>query len=483
MRFASRGRQDTAARCLSLTLLSLTLAAGCNSGSRRSANQAAAPTTSAATTTSTTTTAPPLPTPGGQIATLTSAAAVQATLGLGVHRDFLPRCATSDLVTPDLPGLRDRAFALEEPGVVRVLDLSGTTIRPQRTIELAATRLAAGQAMGALSLQDEHTALAVSSGLGAEAIWLFDPTTAMGPNDVQRMDVGQVTVTWPAGTQNSAGADIGGQPRPVSFVSGAALAGGRLWFSSSNFDANFDLDPGTVFAYDWDPVTRRPSGGMVLRTTSFNPTGITRLVTPKGELLLVTSSGLYAAGPSSVDVIDPRAPALVGHIDLGAVNVSGRVRVSPDGKRGYLGSQSTADVHVLDLNGLGDLIGQPGNADLSARHLGAWSLPAPAGAHYVSSLALSHTGNYLYAVDFNESALYVVDLAAPGLATVVRGFARSGVPANYEGLASLVTVRAGVPGVDFQGPSILVATINLAAADQSTPDVKVALDAVTVSRH
>lgn len=471
------------ARVTALALLAAPLW-GCNSGSRSRSGATAAPTTSAAPTSSSTTPPAPLPSPGGQVAALTTAGAVQAQLALGVHTAFRERTGVSDLVCPDLPGLRDRAFAVEEAGFVRVLDLSGATPRLERTIALAAAPLAPGQAMGALAIQDERTALLVSSGAGAETVWLFDPGAAQGPADVLRMDVGQLTVTWPAGTRNSAGADVGGQARPISYVSGAAIAGGRIWFSSSNFDSNFDLDPGTVLAYDWDPAQRRATGpGAVLRTTSWNPTGLLRLVTPRGELLLVTSSGLFGAGPSAVDVIDPRGPSLVGKIDLGPVNVAGRVLVSPDGRRGYLGSQSGAEVHVLDLTALGDLIGQSGTADLSARHLGAWQLPAAGSTNYLSRLALSHTGNYLYAVSFNESALYVVDLASPGLATVVRGFARTGDPSAYEGLASLVAVRPGVPGVDFQGPSVLVATINLAPADQTIQDVKVALDAVTVDRH
>jgi hypothetical protein len=296
--------------------------------------------------------------------------------------------------------------------------------------------------------------------------------------------VGQLTATWPAGTLNSAGVDVGGRPRPVSYVSGAALAGGRLWLCSSNFDANFDLDPGTVFSFAWDPVQQNVSGGpQVLMTSRFNPTGLRRLVTPRGELLLVTCAGVYGQGPSAVDVIDPRGATRVGRIELGAVNLAGRVTVSPDGRRGYLGSQSGATIHVLDLQGLGDLIGQPGSADLSARHLGAWALPAGPGTQYLSSLALSHTGQWLYAASFNESAVYAIDLRAPGIGAVVRGFARTGDPAAYEGMASLLAVRPGTPGVDFQGPSLLVGTINLAPADQTRPDVRVALDAVQLDRH
>lgn len=476
-------RRPLRARCGAALLLSFTLVA-CSSGGR-SSKSGVAPTSSAAPTTSSSTTPPPpLPSPGGTTAALATASTpVQATLALGHHAAFRERNSLSDLVTSSAPGLGSKAFLVEDKGFVRVLDLSGATPRLERAIALQAAALIPGQAMGALTIQDERTALLTSSGAGAEAIWLFDPTRAQGPADVQRLDVGQLSVTWPAGTLDSAGVDVGGRALPINFVSGAALAGGRLWFSSANFDASFNNQPGTVFLYDWNPTTRTASGGAVIRTSTWNPTGLTRILTPRGELLLVTSSGLFGAGPSVIDVIDPRAPAVVGKLDLGAVNANGRVVVSPDGRRGYLGDSTAARVHVLDLDGIGDLIGRSGVADLSARKLGAWELPAAGPSQYVSSIALSHTGRYLYAASFNESAVHVVDLAAPGIATIVRGFTRTGSAANFEGLSSLVAVRPGTPGVDFQGPSLLVGTINLSPTDRTITDVPVVLDAVTLDRH
>lgn len=471
------------ARTGAALLLSVTLVA-CSSGSRSSKGGMVASTSSAAPTTSTTTAPPPLPSPGGTTAALASAGVVQATLRLDHHAALRERNSLSDLVTSSAPGLGAKAFLVEDRGFVRVLDLSGATPRLERAIALQATALMPGQALGALSIQDERTALLTSSGTGAEAVWVFDPTAAQGPADVVRLDVGHLTVSWPAGTPNSAGADVGGRALPISYLSGAAIAGGRLWFTSSNFDRNFDLEPGTVFLYDWNPITRTASGaGGVIRTSAFNPTGLTRIVTPRGELLLVTCSGPFGTGPAAIDVIDPRGPAVVGRIDLGATNAAGRVVVSPDGTRGYVGDSSAGLVHVLDLAGIGDLIGQPGTADLAARRLGAWGLPAAGPSQYVSSIALSHTGRYLYAASFNESAVHVVDLAAPGVATIVRGFARTGDPANFEGLSSLVAVRPGVPGVDFQGPSLLVGTINISPTDQTIADVSIAIDAVELDRH
>lgn len=427
---------------------------------------------------------PAAPNPGGAVGALSTATtAVTASLSLGAFADFRPQASLSDLVLPDAPGLRDRAFAVEDDGVVRVLSLTGAAPTLVRALQVDAATFGAGGAAGALSIQDEHTALLASSGSGNENVFVFDPSTATTTADVAKVALSSLTVTWPAGTQNSAGVDVGGQARPLNFTAGAALAGGSLFVVSSNFDAQFNNDPGTVVAYAWDPNTRTTSGQpTVFRTTDFNPVAVTRLPTSAGELLLVTNAGAFG-GTSSVDVIDAASLIHVATIPLGQRSATGRVVVSPDARRGYLGSQSAAEVYVLDLEAIGDEVQNQTTASRPARFLGGWTLPASGAFGYVSSLALSHTGDYLYAVNFNASELFVLDLEEPGLATRLDGFARTGDPASFEGLASLVAVRPGVPGIDYQGPSIFVGTINLAVPDRTITNVEVVLDAVSVDRH
>jgi DNA-binding beta-propeller fold protein YncE len=267
-------------------------------------------------------------------------------------------------------------------------------------------------------------------------------------------------------------------------VSGSALlTTNRLLFASSNLDASFDDNPGTVIAFTYDPLTKGVTNPVAFQTTDFNPTALTRVKTSAGDVVLVTNTGLYGAGPSSIDIIDPATLNFVGTIPLGARNAGGAVVVSPDGRRGYVASSGAAEVFVLDLERLGDELANTAKKSLPARFLGGWTLPASSAMGYVSGLALSHTGNYLYAVNFNGSELFVLDLASPGVAARVTGFARTGNPASFEGLASKVVVRPGVPGTDFTGPSLFVATINLATADRTIVNVKTVLDAVTVDRH
>jgi len=429
---------------------------------------------------------PALHDPGGGVGPVgTATTAVVATATLDAFTSLKEDVSVSDLVIPDVAGLRDRAFVVEDDGTLRVLDLSGPTPALDRAFLLPGAPLPAGAATGALSVQDGQTALLTTSGANAEGVYLFAPSTAAVASDVAAYDLNALTVTWPAGTPNSQGVDVGGQARPLTFTSGAVLTGSRLLVSHSNFDAAFDLDPGTVTAFDRDPATGALTSPQVLQTSAFNPTALTRVPTPQGDLVLVTCTGPFGSGPGAVDVVDPVTLRRVGRIDLGARNPTGRVVVSPDGARGYLASQSAAEVYVLDLAGLEAVVGGTSSRDLSARFRGGYALPSRAATNFVSSLAVSHTGRYLYAVSFNESALYVVDLtdAGHGLAADVRGFSRSGVPANFEGLANLVAVRPGEPGRDFTGPSLLVATINLAPADRTLTDVSVAIDAVAVSAH
>lgn len=455
-------------------LLALVLFTGCSSGKRSSTNSGGtAPTTS--------NTPAALPHPGGQIVAVAPGAnPVQATLHTDAFTAFGDGGSVSDLAVT-----ADRAFVIEDRGRLRVLDLSGATPALDRAVDLFGGPLQAGTATGALTLQSSTLALLTTSGVGGEGVALFDPSSVQAVQDVTWFDFGALSATWPAGTPNSKGVDVGGQPLPLTYTSAAVYAGGRLIFASSNFDASFDLNPGAVTAYLLDLATRTLSTpGAVVQTSDFNPTGLTRLETPKGELVLVTNVGpMGQAG--SIDVLDPATMIKVGtiHFPAAAVNPTGTVAISPDGARGYVGSQSDDRVYLLDLAGLGDLVGATAAADLSARFLGGYELGAAGVTSYISKVALSHTGDYLYAVDMNASALYVIDLTRPELGATVSGFTRSGLASNFEGLASLVAVRPGEPGVDFQGPSIYVMTINLAAADRTIATVSVALDTVTVDRH
>lgn len=479
----------TPTRAAALFLCSALLA-GCSGDKKRTYVAAAAATSSNTTANPTTNTqpgAPAAPNPGGQIAALVTASApVNAQLGLGAYQAFQENVSISDLVISAQPGLERQAFIVEDNGTVRVLDLSGTAPQLLKAIDLFGAPLAAGIATGKLNIQSSAQALLTTSGGTGEGVAIFNPLTAQGPADVVRVNLNGITATWPAGTLNSAGVDVGGTPQPMTYTAAAVLVGNKLIYASSNLDASFNNNPGTVTAFDIDLTTGALSGGGFWATSDFNPTALTRVQTSQGEVLLCTNSGAFGQAGGSIDVFDPVSFRKVGVIGFPSGVVSapaGEVVVSPDGKRGYVASQAEAQVFVIDLENIGQALGNQSSTDLSARYLGGFQLPSSSTTNFVSSIALSHTGNYLYAANFNESALYVIDLAQPALGARVVGFERSGDPASFQGLANKLAVRPGVPGVDFQGPSVFVMTINLAPGDQVVNNVSVVLDAVTVDRN
>jgi hypothetical protein len=471
-------------------ILFAALAAGCSSsGSRKKSSSTVAPSTSSTPGTTTSgstgsTNSGSAHDPAGQVAHNGSATVgVSAFLSTDAYIAFKEQQSISDLVFSSDPALADRAFVVEDKGTVRVLDLSGAAPVIDRAITLFAAPLGQGMSTGRLNVQDANTAILVTSGAGAEGAAVFSPSGAQGPADVTWFDFGGISATWPAGTLDSTGADVGGKPLDMSFTSDAVISGGKIIYTSSNLTASADYNPGTLTAYDYDPVTNTLSNGAFLQTTDFNPTGITRLQTLAGELLLVTNTGPFGKPEGSIDVFDAANFSLIGNIKFPAdTNPGGKISISPDGKRGYVASQSKAEVYVIDLDGIDALVGQSA-LDLTPRFRGGYDLGSSATSNFVSSIGISHTGNYLYAVSFNESTLHVIDLNEGTAATSVTGFERSGLAANYEGMANTLAVRPGTPGVDFQGPSIYVMTINLTVADRTLQDVTVALDAVTVDKH
>ncbi len=255
---------------LALTLLVALTAAGCGGGGGGSSSGTVTPPSAA-------------PDFGGNVTTINSASTtVLATTTLNAFTAFRNSGSVSDIVISPIAGLRDRAFVVEDKGSVRVLALNTGAPTLDRVIDLEAGGVPSGTALGDLQLCDAQTGVVTAS--GNETLYVFNPS-AVGP--VFRLDIDAVAVTWPVGTLNSVGADVGGSPLPLTFTASAVVVGSRLIFTSSNLDASFNYNPGTVVALNWNANTRTATtaGASVIQTTRFNPSGITRLSTPQGELL------------------------------------------------------------------------------------------------------------------------------------------------------------------------------------------------------
>lgn len=410
----------------------------------------------------------------------TVGAAVSASLALNSFAAFKELNSVADLQIPS-GTLKNKAFALEDKGYVRVLDLSGTKPVLDRQIPLDVTSpFTGGVSAGSLTIVDANTALATTS--GKEAAYIFDPTTAKTSADVTKIDLTPMSATFSTPQMNSKGVSVA-SPMPLTFTASAVLSKGRIFVASSNLDSNFDYNPGTVVSFAYDPVTKMVGAATLSVTTGFNPTRLTRYVSGADEALLCVNAGANGATDSSIDIFDPVRSAVVASIPLGKVGAFGAVAISPDGKRGYVGSQGAAEVYEIDLSNLGPVINSATLQSLPARNLGAIKIAASTGLNFVAGVGVSASGKYVYATNFNTSELSIIDVAARKAVGSIKGFQRNGDPTKFEGTASVLAVRSGTPGVDFQGPPVFVATINLDVTSRSIPSVTSALDGVSFDRN
>lgn len=195
----------------------------------------------------------------------------------------------------------------------------------------------------------------------------------------------RMCVAVPPGTLDSRGEPVAydcGRGEPsyyTSFTSGAAVAAGRLFASTSNVGANAGtLDPqflpGTVlvFALADEPGTGlaaspHPTTPAIL-TTAFNPTQVTAYTTPAGrELVLVGASGALglvqddprtpyretggaALSDAAIDVIDAEQLRLVATIPLGPAGLAfERLAIDPGRQVAVIGSAIAREVFAVDL--------------------------------------------------------------------------------------------------------------------------------------
>lgn len=301
----------------------------------------------------------------------------------------------------------------------------------------------------------------------------------------------------------------------ATFTSGAALAGGHLFVSTSNVgddqgSADTQYLPGSVLVYDVDltrsPPTISPNASTpVILTTHFNPTHVTAYSAGGREFALVTDSGAIgiaeddpstkeiearglALTDASIDVIDAASLTLVATIPLGRAGLfADRLAIDPSGRVAAAGSAVARILLAVDLAPLPGLPASPpaplvldGGSGIDAVIFDAdapFRIPArPDGAPaascpgFTAGVAWSHDGTRLYVGDYCDGTAGVVrvDLAgAPAVPVPSARFAFDALLALVAPLRSdtlgeprklgALEVRPGVPSVDFTGPDVFFA--------------------------
>ncbi len=295
----------------------------------------------------------------------------------------------------------------------------------------------------------------------------------------------------------------------TSFTSGAALAAGRLFVSTSNLGADIGSEetqflPGTVLVFEFDrsrdPYRVRPDPlRPVLFTTAFNPTHVDALSVGGRDFVLVTHTGALgieaddpdtppiegAALPlseASVDVIDARSLEIVATIPLGlAAPAFGGLALDPTGRIGMVGSiarRALLGVDLAVLPGLPASVVDPIVLDRDEAVLFDAQAPflipgLPEGAPPEScpgelfGTSFDDSGQVLYATDFCDGSLSALSVDASGdpdtpelrSRFLLEDVVPLTAPLRPESLGlpralGRVAVRPGVPNLDFQGPDL-----------------------------
>lgn len=305
----------------------------------------------------------------------------------------------------------------------------------------------------------------------------------------------------------------------TTFTSGAALTAGHLFVSTSNLGedagtANTQFLPGSVLIFDVDlaAVPPRIAPSALVRaifTSAFNPSEVTPVVTPGGRsFVLVTASGAIgvrsddpqtpaiegggvAQTDAAIDVIDPLTLQLVASVPLGLAGLSfDRLAIDPAGRVAFTGSATGRQLYAIDLAALDAipplapvdppvlLDGSDARAGFSdarifdATHpLEIDALPngAPAAScdGFVVAAAFDFAGTRLYATEFCDGTMAVVDVdlgGAPPVPVPADRFRLLRVrpvtaPVGPAGLGEPrapgpLAVRPGEPGIAFDGPDL-----------------------------
>lgn len=243
-------------------------------------------------------------------------------------------------------------------------------------------------------------------------------------------------------------------------MTGVTLVGDTVFLCAANTDAEGDHNPGVVLALRLDRQQQRLEPRALIRTTAFNPTGLTRF----GSLLFVTNTGSFGQTGASIDVIDVQSAKRLSSITFPELLADGRVPdpfgpvvVEPSGRSGYVGSLQQARLYALDLQAL------------TFRE--DFTLPSDSTRNSTRGLALSSDGTKVFAANAGDSAVNVLDVEQKQVTQV------SGLRPASEGQVEAFVVK---PAPDGKGDTVLAVVGDVPVQDRAKPEVSATLDRVTL---
>lgn len=376
-----------------------------------------------------------------------------------VQRDaFVEFGADASIEDAKAEPLADLLYVVESDGTLRVLDTSGERPSLVRAFLLFPEPLGRARGVGELELVSADLALLPTQGAGFEGIALFDPREARSAEDVTWFDVGALSATWPAGATNSQGVDVSERPLRLTEVTGTTVVGDTLFLCAANLDAEGDHNPGVVLALRLDALARQLEPLALLRTSAFNPTGLTRV----GDLLFVTNTGSFGQTGASIDVIDVRSARRLDTIAFPERLADGRVpdpcgplAVQPGGFEAYVGSLEQARVYRVDLR--------------TRTFVDDVTLPRAAARNSTRELTLSQDGATLYAANAEAGGVSAIDVATQEVTALAPR-------AGDRGRVSEVVVQPTRDG----GEALLALVNDVPPAARQQPDVRASLDRVAL---
>lgn len=379
----------------------------------------------------------------------------------------------ASVVIPDIEGMRDTAFVVSmfSPCGVLAIDLLTSPLEVSKEFAGMSCPGGAGMFPYALDVASASRAFLITESHLID----FNPTTGDINTRVSLNDTLVLDSPLPISTPFDVNGD-GTEETEVGAINmsdpGALLvSGNKLYVTMANF-INYFIPavsaPGVVRVFEIkDSAPYLVEAGKPLITTDYNPSGLTQL--PNGNIAVTNSgmSNLSLEGltepttNSSIDLLDPATDTFSGNISLGKAYLStGKIAVTSDGKRGFVGSRTYGEAYEIDFVG-NTAVGTHANPITITSN--------DASSDYISSLTLTYDDKYLFIASFDHSSIYVVDVS--GASPVVNpelfpepfvlGFPKGVSAENPTGVntgVGSVAVRPGTAGLDFQGPDIYALT-------------------------